>query len=400
MPKTNDGEQFSFDEKDGKALALSVSRNIRTLEDLLKFANVDQDVWEVERYTVNKWEVAMREPATTVLNGDGTPLVVENDKGGKSTLWTRKSNVPLHEPLYQIKAWLKRRKIVEQTRDIVTKMLAEFRKEAPTYKLASKGASKGCLLEMSIFDLHLGKLIWQPESGSNYDIKISQSAFTEALESLISRSKGFDVSRILFPVGNDFFNVDNSNQTTTAGTPQHEDVRWQKSFIVGRKMIVDAIHRLRKIAPVDVVMVSGNHDSERIFYLGDTLSGWMSKTEGVTVNNDPTLRKYYQFGKCLIGFTHGKEEQHKSLPLIMATEQAQAWSVTKYREMHLGHWHHKKEIHFQPVEEYNGIRVRIIPSLCPSDAWHKMKGFGGLRSAEAYVWDKNDGLVGSFAYNP
>lgn len=376
----------------------SLHKDIRSVDELLDYAKVDRQVWEVERHTINRWEVVMREPATTVGGAGHDAVISVGRHGEKSTLWTRASNKPMHEPLYQIKVWLKRRVIVERTREIIKEMLQEFRREAPRRALPVKH-NDGALLEISIFDLHLGKLCWGPESGKNYDVKLAQAAFTTALESLLHRAKGFDIGRILFPVGNDFFNVDNNAQTTTAGTPQHEDVRWQKSFVSGRKLMVDAILRLREIAPVDVVMVSGNHDMQRVFYLGEVLSGWFSRTAGVTINNAPTTRKYYQFGKNMIAFTHGKDEKHSNLPLLIATEQPHMWASTLYREIHLGHFHHKKEIHFQPVDEFNGVRVRIIPSLCPADAWHKLKGYEGLRAAEAFVWDKDGGCIGTFSFS-
>lgn len=371
---TTEKEGITFEDSGETGYAYSSSRDITTLEQLLAFAKVDTSIWEVERHLINKWEMGY-------VNSDG---------------------VAQAKPLIQIKAWLKKRIIVNQTRDLINGMLLAFSLNAPKRPAIIRDCSLriGHLLEVSIFDLHLGKLCWAPETGEHYDSKIAQSTFTSALETLLARAKSFPISQIVFPVGNDFFNVDNAAQTTTAGTPQHEDGRYQKSFVAGRKLMVDAILRLREIAPVDVIIVSGNHDTERIFYLGDTLQGWFSKTPGVTVDNSPTLRKYYQFGKCLIGYTHGHNEPHKNLPLIMATENPHQWAATKYREIHLGHWHHKKEIYWQPVEESNGIRVRIIPSLCPSDAWHRMKGYEGLRAAEAFLWHPEHGNVGTFSVTP
>lgn len=366
-------EGLTWEESSTSGCATSVSSNIRTLDDLLNYAQVDRSVWEVERHIVNKWDMGYKDA----------------NKEAQT------------QPLYQIKAWLKRRVVVQQTKQIISEMLAAFKDEAPTLTAPARRVSKdGCLLEISIFDLHLGKLCWGPECGSNYDSKIAQAGFSEALETLVKRATAFDVERILFPVGNDFFNVDNSAQTTTAGTPQREDGRWQKSFVAGRKLLVDAIVRLRELAPVDVLVIPGNHDTERMFYLGDTLAGWLSKTDEVTVNNEPTFRKYYAYGKNLLGFTHGKEEKHLNLPLIMATEVPQMWADSKFREFHVGHWHHKRDIHFQPTQEHNGIRVRLIPSLCPADDWHRMKGYDGLRAAEAYVWDREQGCVGSYSFSP
>jgi hypothetical protein len=371
-PKPSD-ESLTFEERGNRGELTSVSRSIRTLDDLLAYAEVDRTIWEVDRYVVNKWDLGYVESS-----GEAKAL-----------------------PLYQIKAWLKRNVAVEHSRQLIGEMLKAFREEAPVRPAVRyKKRDDGCLLEVSIFDLHLGKLCWGPESGTNYDSKIACSGFNDALEALLQRSAGIPVSRILFPVGSDLLNVDGMANETTAGTPQREDGRWQKSFVASRKLMVDAINRLREIAPVDVVVVPGNHDRERAFYLGDSLSGWFSRTGGVNVNNAPTLRKYFQFGKNLIGLTHGNEEKLHNLPLIMATEEPKMWAETRFREFHCGHWHHKKDIHFQPTQEFNGIRVRLIPSLCPADDWHRMKGYEGLRAAEAYVWDATQGCVASFSYSP
>lgn len=63
---------------------------IRTLDQLLKACQVDLKVWEVERYTVNKWEVGAKDP-------DGEIVVT---------------------PLFQVKATL-RRKVMKAGQPIV-----------------------------------------------------------------------------------------------------------------------------------------------------------------------------------------------------------------------------------------------------------------------------------------
>ena len=61
---------------------------------------------------------------------------------------------------------------------------------------------------------------------------------------------------------------------------------------------------------------------------------------------------------------------------------------TLFRECHTGHTHMTK------LDEQHGVRVRVLPALCPADAWHSENGYiGNKRSAEAYVWDKNEGLI-------
>ena len=54
------------------------------------------------------------------------------------------------------------------------------------------------------------------------------------------------IDYIVFVWANDFFNCDNPAQTTSAGTPQDVDVRWQKLFNVGVEMLVKGIEALEQ----------------------------------------------------------------------------------------------------------------------------------------------------------
>src|SRR5690606_31399347 len=117
-----------------------------------------------------------------------------------------------------------------------------------------------------IFDLHLGKLAWNEETGEDYDIKIAENRFKEALEDLIEKASGYKFDKILFILGNDLFNSDSAfpYTATTGGTPQEDDIRWQKSFRLGVRLITEALIRLEKIAKVDVVTALSNHDLQKI----------------------------------------------------------------------------------------------------------------------------------------
>ena len=157
---------------------------------------------------------------------------------------------------------------------------------------------------------------------------------------------------------------------------------------------------LSKFYPVDVIVVQGNHDWERSFYLGDALECWYENSERVTINNKANPRKYYKYGKCAIGYTHGNNEKVLDLPLIMASENPNLWASTKYREWHLGHLHHKKEIKFISTQENKGATIRFMRSLSGTDAWHNQKGYvGGIKGAEGFIWHKEDGLLAQFHSN-
>lgn len=203
-------------------------------------------------------------------------------------------------------------------------------------KQARAGKERGMLLEVDFPDLHFGKLTWEEESGENYDIKIAAETVESAVEALMGYAAGHRIERILLPLGNDFFNVDNKDNTTVHGTPQQEDTRWQKTFRTGRRLAVQIIEGLAEAAPVDVLIIPGNHDETRMFYLGDVLDVKYEGSARVRVDNHAMKRKYYVFGRTLLGLTHGYHEKYEKLSFIMATERAEDWARTQHREWHLG----------------------------------------------------------------
>ncbi len=149
-----------------------------------------------------------------------------------------------------------------------------------------------------------------------------------------------------------------------------------------------------------VPVISGNHDQTRIFYTGHALHCWFRNTPDVTIDNGFQTRKYFCYGRNLIGFCHGHLEPHANLPLIMATEQKEAWSTAKFLEWHVGHWHTRKRKVFLPLEDQHGVVVRVIPSLCPPNAWAKSMGYLGQRAATAIFWDPEQGPVAEFLHAP
>lgn len=363
--------------------------HIKTLADLLRECKVDMKIWRVKNHVVNKWDVTSWK--------SGKPETLQN---------------------FQVKIWLERINELYKV-DVVSNIFKEMVQGyiPPTLKIypikqqfpPANLEKENNLFEISIFDLHLGKLAWGGETGENYDTKIARKRFLNAIENLLYRGNGFYYKKILFPIGNDFFNSDTIFNTTTQGTQQDEDLRWQKTFKIGTRLIVDAINLLKQTGiPIDVMVIQGNHDFERSFYLGEYVSAWFNTDAQVSVNNGASPRKYYRFGDVLLGFTHGSEEKEASLPLLMATdiESKPMWSQTKYHEWHIGHIHRKKNVKYtvldksRTLHEDLGVTVRYLSSLTGTEEWHHKKGFvGSLKAAEAFIWNDKAGLIATISSN-
>jgi len=240
--------------------------------------------------------------------------------------------------------------------------------------------------EISLPDIHYGKL-------HDTTIKEVEMHYLGMVHSLVQKAKGLDIEKFILPIGNDGMNSEGMRQSTTKGTPQHDSAGWKETFRGYWKLMVTAIDYLKEIAPVEVIVVSGNHDYERMFYAGDVLAGWYRNDENVTVDNSHSSRKYVEYGVNMIMFTHGDKEKPQDMPLIMATEQPEMFARSTFREAHCGH------LHKEMVNEYRGIKVRFIPSICPSDEWHKLMGYEAARAGQAYIWNKKTGFDGYLQSN-
>lgn len=282
-------------------------------------------------------------------------------------------------------------------KDMLIKELQSYSPPSPiTFKEEQK--EDGNLLEISIPDLHIGKMAYRAETGEDYDLKIAVKRFKDAIAEILSRVNIKKLDRILFPVGNDLINVDNDQLTTTGGTPQDCDSRFSKMVKITRELLIDTIHQLSNIAPVDVMIVRGNHDSTISFLMGEILDAFFHSNPRVKIDNAPTWRKYYQYGKVGILYTHGDKEKHNSLGLIFATEQPKMWADTKFRFAKLGHFHKTKTVQYVSVDTEQGFQVQTLPSLSGTDEWHSSKGYLGLKQCKAFLYHRTKGEIATYTY--
>lgn len=349
-------------DKKGDSWLISLNRTrIKSLEELVEHCSIDLRVWQVERWVCNKWEVGAKDESGSIKT----------------------------EPLFQVKAWLKRNSDLA----FAVNEFEALKEQAKKFSVKVKGLPRpripsGNMLEISIPDIHVGKLAWARETGDNYDTPIAVKRYSEALDSLVARVSGYKLDEIVLVVGNDMFHVDTRSNTTTGGTPQDTDSRYHKVFKIVRKMITEKIKQLREIAPVRVVVVSGNHDELTSWHLGDSLECTFEGYEDVTIDNEPCARKFHQFGEVMLMWVHGDKGKRSDYPLIMATSERKMWGKTKFSEIHCGH------LHTTRVDEFHGARVRILPSLCGTDYWHSANGYtGNVKCAEGFLWNKEQGLL-------
>lgn len=380
------------DNGNGTAEAITTTdENVRTLADLVRVCHIDLDAWDVERWLCNKWEVAAKIGAKH-----------------KETLVSR--------PLFQVKAWLKARSTGAKQQDAFReRLIADIDavvNRAPAIWTTRKPFVEergNYLFSFEPYDLHVGKNTWKKETVINYDIATAEGLFNGALDYQLSRALRLSdgqLDRILCVFGNDVSHIDNKSQTTTGGTFMDADSRYPRIVNHVVDMHIDAVEKLRVIAPVDIVIVSGNHDEHTAFHLGVVLDRLYRNNRDVTVDNNPHMRKYYEYGVNLFGFTHGVAEKVAELPLTMAREQPEMWARCSSREWHIGHLHKSEQwnagnpgAQVQTLHSDKGVRIRRLTSMSGHDAWHTKHAYMDRRACQGFLYHKTAGYTAELSFN-
>ena len=269
----------------------------------------------------------------------------------KSSVWNTQRKDEQVITLYASKITVKPKKNVvsfDKIKSMFDEMVSTYNR--PIIK-KREVCNNGKMLEIPIMDLHLGKLGFKEEVGEDYSSKIAEERFLHVIQDFINRVQGQKFEKIIFPVGQDFFNFSTISGSTIHGTPQDNDKKWQSMILHGQEILVKAIDMLSQIAPVEVFWVAGNHDTTFSFQVVCYLHAWFRNDENVSVSMDYKHRKYVEFGNCLIGYSHGEKEK-KRISGIMQVEAKEAWGRTMFHEWHLGHYH--SEI----TKEDNGLILK------------------------------------------
>lgn len=360
---------------EGASLEIRTRDRISTKEEALAYAELDETKWRTKRVKIKSYEGFYKD---------------EHGHGHIVPMWAISIIV---EPVHPFDYEAQRSAFIE-----------DMAKHAPKYRAPARVRRRiktDYMLEVSIPDIHVGKLAWQDETGEHYDLDVVRTVYGDAVDKLVSNTLGaYPIGHILFPIGNDLLHVDTPSNTTTRGTPQDVAARHFNAYTEARKLVIEQIDKLREIAPVTVLVVPGNHDATRTLFLGDAIQCWYRNDKYVEVRNEPMRRKYVRHGNVLLGFAHGDDEKHGDFESLMIRENPQDFAACDWHEWHLGHYHKRKITKHTAGDTHGGTVVRIIPSLSATDKWHYDKGYvKGPKGAEGFVWSKA-GFEALFNYTP
>jgi hypothetical protein len=247
-------------------------------------------------------------------------------------------------------------------------------------------------VEISLSDYHLAK---RHIDGDNSPSKRCKRYFKAATSLIYDVKALYDIDKIIFPISNDFFHTDNYQHQTTNGTPQDTIIDYADEYELGFSLLVETITMMKKVSnKVIVVLVQGNHDKTKSYYLAHALEVYFAADPNIIFNREHSVVKAVVLGNTFIGYHHGNCKI-EDLPLLFAThpEYSQAFGNATYREVHTGDKHHYM------AKEIKGVRIQQMPSLSGTDRWHSDNNFvHSVRAALALVYDKDLGKISEFEF--
>lgn len=252
-------------------------------------------------------------------------------------------------------------------------------------------------------DTHFGKL------GYDYNMQKAKDKFINGIYGIVQKALLFEVEKIIFVGGNDVLHIDNTNRTTTAGTPQDTDGTWVSSFEFAFGCYIDALEMLSNIAPVHYVHCMSNHDYKLGWTFSKSIEAYFSTNKNISFDNSELHRKYAQYGSSLIGLSHGDGAKDIHLVDLMKREAKRAWSKCRFGYWILGHLHHKinktnrketaKEhgdvtVFRKPERVKDNVNIHYCHSISGTDTWHEKAGYtGGTKAMDGFIIDPIQGMI-------
>lgn len=141
-----------------------------------------------------------------------------------------------------------------QIKEFRENLISEIKSFSPanTFKPKHLDIDTDNILLISIPDYHVGR------ESLSMDIV---DTYMSTINNIINKTDMSTIEKIIYVIGNDFFNSDNSNYTTTKGTQQFDYNTWKESWLFGKNLLLHSIEFLKQFnLPLHVINVPGNHD--------------------------------------------------------------------------------------------------------------------------------------------
>lgn len=373
-------ETSTYTESDNSIHVVCDSKRIKTREDVIKFSNIDMEIWKIKEFKVKTSEGFRKDRKVDWHVQDGTVTSGDVDDSGKILI----------VPMIHTETQFVRKELDDLwTQKNVERLFESIKtRSLSTNKIAPLQYSKnGKALIIPIADMHLGLLATQKTNGNEYNMEIAERCFVQTISRIKEKVRAEEFEEVMLVLGNDFLNTDNLNNATTQGTPQDSATFWYEIVDKAIEIITYGVNSLLDISKVSVYNVVSNHDNHSMYGIMKTISAVYANNKNVSVDVSSQPRKYIKFGKNVIGLTHDMKIA-RGLEL-MTTEAKEHWSDANHFFWILAH------LHKAMVYEAQGLlEIYRVPTFSGFSRWSNEKGFvQAHKKTQCFVLDEQDGII-------
>ena len=247
-----------------------------------------------------------------------------------------------------------------------------------------KMESKHYNVVVGMTDLHYLKLAVDDFGQIVYDREIARNKLFETQKDLIAQIALYGKpEKFTVIAGSDGIHIDNPLQTTTQGTNLANSTDGEWHIEIGNYIDIqcDYIDLFANIAPVDVIVVPGNHSKNTDYLIGAFLKKYYEKINNSVkvIQGMNSERTFVPFGNkyCLV-FQHGDNvspnKMDKEIHKVIMSE-AYKWGIKSTDTVF---YHFSGHIHHEDSKDLGGNVIRItLPAVCPPDKWHTQSQYVG-----------------------
>lgn len=247
-------------------------------------------------------------------------------------------------------------------------------------------------------ELHLGKLATLADH-EDFSTKHALWRLIKVAKEIVKFQEMVKAKTLVMGIGNDSYNSDTIEGSTSSGTPQDNDSRYKESYISGKVGTMSLLETIKILFNKVILQLQmGNHDEKTIFSMFTHFHDLYRLTKDSIVEvpftyQDARYTTCREFGKNLFIFSHGNAPKGKFLSDKVMAEAAEQQFPEEYRRakqvyIFAGHVHTDSENNF-----LNGkVTVLRHASLSGTDAWHANNLYIGQRQGHSvYVFHKDTG---------
>lgn len=240
-------------------------------------------------------------------------------------------------------------------------------------------------------DLHIGLHSSALTAQMDWSLGKAVETYKRLFRLLAERSAPAGTGIILG--GGDLLHADDPMQATR-GSGNRLDVAEPYDVILAAAenlMVYQVELALQKYETVVVRILKGNHDPDSAIAIAHYLAAWFRNESRVTLDLDPSLFWFFEWGVTMLGATHGHETKVKDMPGIMAADRAKIWGRTKVRYAHGFHIHHNSA----GAGEVGGASWQTHEAPTPRDDWHQGNPFRSRRALPLISYHRDYGEIGT-----